>query len=77
MIIVDMRKDATDEAIAGEVAKMDLGLFSRFVTGAALHSLKKRAYTQAEFERMIAETPFGSVDISAGRMGFEIRLAKR
>ena len=76
-LIVDMRKDASNEAIADEVAKTALGLVSRFMTSAALHSLKKRAYTQPEFERMIAETPFGKAEIDAGPMGFEIRLAKR
>jgi ubiquinone/menaquinone biosynthesis C-methylase UbiE len=76
-LILDMRKDATNAAIADEVAKMDLGLVSRFMTSAALHSLKKRAYTQADFERMIAQTPFGTADIHAGAMGFEIRLEKR
>jgi len=76
-LIIDMRKDATNQAIRDEVAKMDLGLVSRFMTGAALHSLKKRAYTQHEFETMIAETPFGTADIHAGAMGFEILLTKR
>ncbi len=76
-LIVDMRKDATNEAIADEVAKMELGLVSRFMTSAALHSLKKRAYTQRDFEAKIAETPFGTADINAGPMGFEIRLTKR
>ncbi len=76
-LIVDMREDATNEAIADEVAKMELGLVSRFMTSAALHSLKKRAYTQRDFEAKIAETPFGTADINAGPMGFEIRLTKR
>lgn len=76
-LIVDMRKDATNKAIADEVGKMGLGAFGRFMTSAALHSLKKRAYTREEFARMIAETPFGSAEIEAGAMGFEIRLTKR
>ena len=47
------------------------------MTRAALRSLKKRAYTQKDFERMVAETPFGTAEINAEPMGVETRLAKR
>jgi ubiquinone/menaquinone biosynthesis C-methylase UbiE len=75
-VIVDMRKDASDQAIADQVAQMGLGLIGRFMTSATLHSLKSRAYTRADFERMIAETPFGTAKIDDEPMGFEITLTK-
>jgi ubiquinone/menaquinone biosynthesis C-methylase UbiE len=76
-LIIDLRKDATGDAIAGEVAKMRLGVLSALATRFALHSLKARAYTQDDFARMIEATPFGRGKIEVDGIGFEIRLVKQ
>ena len=75
-LIVDMRKDASNREIAEEVATMNQGWFDAIVTRGALRSLRARAYTREEFERMIADTPFGKAAISQGGIGFEIVLKK-
>jgi ubiquinone/menaquinone biosynthesis C-methylase UbiE len=74
--IIDMRSDASDQQISDEVAKMNLGRIDALFTRAALSSLRKRAYSHGEFERMIAATPFGRADIVDGPIGFEITLRK-
>jgi ubiquinone/menaquinone biosynthesis C-methylase UbiE len=75
-LIIDLRSDAPDEAIADEVERMQLGRMSAMVTRMTLRQLKKRAYSRAELDRMLAETPFHHGDIRSGGIGFEIRLAK-
>ena len=75
-LIVDMRRDATDSEIAEEVAKMNLNLFSAFVTRFILRALRRRAYSENDFDSMIAQTPFGHGAISGGGIGFEVRLTK-
>jgi ubiquinone/menaquinone biosynthesis C-methylase UbiE len=74
-VIVDMRKDASNRAIAEEVATMNQGWFNAMWTRSALRSLRGRAYTRTDFERMIAQTPFGA-DIRQDGIGFEITLMK-
>ena len=74
-VIVDMRRDASKRAIVDEVATMHQGWFNAMMTRGALRSLRGRAYTRADFERMIAETPFRG-DIRQDGIGFEITLTK-
>lgn len=40
-------------------------------------SLVKNAYTREQFEQMLAQTSFRSVDIQAQDMGFEIWMTKQ
>jgi ubiquinone/menaquinone biosynthesis C-methylase UbiE len=75
-LIVDLRRDASDKAIADEVTKMKLGRIGEFITRTTLRSLRKRAYSKKDFERMLAQTPFEHGDISEDGIGFEIRLTK-
>ena len=75
-MIVDMRRDATAAEIKDEVAKMDLGLFGALTTRFILRGLRRRAYTEEDFNRMIAQTPFGRGVITGGGIGFEVRLVK-
>jgi ubiquinone/menaquinone biosynthesis C-methylase UbiE len=76
-LVIDMRKDATHAAIADEVAKMNLGPLSAFMTKATLEHLKKRAYAKEDFVRMLEKTPFGQGAIDDGGIGFEIWLTKQ
>jgi ubiquinone/menaquinone biosynthesis C-methylase UbiE len=75
-LVVDMRKDATDRSIAELTASMNLGAVSRAMTRTALRSLRNRAYSREDFNRMLAETPFGHGDIREEPLGFEVRLTK-
>jgi ubiquinone/menaquinone biosynthesis C-methylase UbiE len=75
-LIVDMRTDATNREIAEEVATMRQGWLNAILTRGALRSLRARAYTREDFERMIADTPFGEAAIKQSGIGFEIMLKK-
>lgn len=75
-LIVDLRNDASDGAIAHEVTKMNLGRISEFVTRTALRSLRKRAYSKTDLKSMLGRTPFRHGEISEYGIGFEIRLTR-
>lgn len=75
-LIVDMRKEASNGEIAEEVSKMNLGFMGAMFARAALRSLRGRAYSRRDFERMIAQTAFGEGKIHEGAIGFEIYLSK-
>jgi ubiquinone/menaquinone biosynthesis C-methylase UbiE len=75
-LIVDMRKDASNREIVEEVATMRQGWLNAILTRGALRSLRIRAYTREDFERMITDTPFGEAAIKQSGIGFEIMLKK-
>jgi ubiquinone/menaquinone biosynthesis C-methylase UbiE len=75
-LIADIRREATDAGIATEVEKMRLKGVDAFFTRGALRSLRGRAYTGADFTRMIAEAGFSNARIDAEDIGFEIRLTR-
>jgi ubiquinone/menaquinone biosynthesis C-methylase UbiE len=75
-LIIDMRKEASNGEIAEEVSKMRLGSVDAFITRGALRSLRGRAYTAADFVRMIGEAGFSASRIDPGPIGFEIRLTR-
>jgi len=75
-MIVDMAREATNDAIAEEVSKMNLPPLSAFTTRFILRWLRRRAYSRSDFASMIGQTGFGHGEISAGGIGFEVRLTK-
>jgi ubiquinone/menaquinone biosynthesis C-methylase UbiE len=76
-LIIDMRYDASNAAIDERVAAMKLGpLNALFVRAVFKHSLRKRAYSRADFLHMAAQTPFGGAEIKEEPLGFEVRLRK-
>jgi ubiquinone/menaquinone biosynthesis C-methylase UbiE len=75
-LILDMRRDATKEAISDEVSRMNLDLVGRLMTTTILRRLRKRAYSRQDFDAMAAATPFGVADIVEGPIGFEVWLTK-
>jgi ubiquinone/menaquinone biosynthesis C-methylase UbiE len=75
-VIQDMSSDATHADIETEVKGMKLGPVSSFTTKATLEMLKRRAYSQAKFEQLAAESPFHSCTISTEGIGLEVRLEK-
>jgi ubiquinone/menaquinone biosynthesis C-methylase UbiE len=76
-LIVDMRRDATDAAIADRVAVMRLSRLDAWMTGFIFrHTLRDRAYAKADFDRMAAATPFGTCQVAEDPLGLEVRLHK-
>ncbi|HVS50692.1 MAG TPA: class I SAM-dependent methyltransferase [Candidatus Dormibacteraeota bacterium] len=75
-VIQDTSNDATHADIEHEVAGMQLGWLSSFTTKATLEMLKRRAYSPAQFERLAAESPFQTCEISTEGIGLTVRLQK-
>lgn len=75
-VIDDMSHDASHEDIANEVRSMGLGRLSSFMTTATLEGLRRRAYSRATFERLAAESPFGTCEVQAAGIGLRVRLTK-
>jgi ubiquinone/menaquinone biosynthesis C-methylase UbiE len=75
-VIQDMNGEATHADIQQEVKGMELGWLSTFTTQATLEMLKRRAYTPATFERLVAASPFGTGEIQAEGMSLAVRLRR-
>jgi ubiquinone/menaquinone biosynthesis C-methylase UbiE len=76
-LIIDMRNDASDEAIDAAVDDMHLGRIDAFLTRATFkHMLRKRAYSREDFQRMAAATQFDRADIVEAPLGFDVWLTK-
>ena len=75
--IYDLRHDASLEEIATEVRGMHLSALNAFVTRWTLRWLLKRAYSSDALQAMLAASRFGSGEIRADGIGFELRLAKK
>ncbi len=46
------------------------------MTKLALAGLRRRAYTVADFERLVAGTPFRTAEITTDGIGLDVRLTK-
>jgi ubiquinone/menaquinone biosynthesis C-methylase UbiE len=76
-LIIDMRGDATREALDRHVDGMGLTGFNRLMTRLAFRTtLVKSAYTRLQFEQMLARTNFAQVEISEAEIGLEIAMVK-
>jgi len=75
-LIQDMSSEASHADIEREVGAMQLGPVSTFTTKGTLEMLKRRAYSPAKFERLAAESPFGTCTINTEGIGLEVRLEK-
>jgi ubiquinone/menaquinone biosynthesis C-methylase UbiE len=76
-LIVDLRKDASLESINHEVDGMGLNAVNKVITKLVFRTfLLKTAYTQQQFQQMLAQANFRSVEIVAAGIGFEISMTK-
>jgi ubiquinone/menaquinone biosynthesis C-methylase UbiE len=76
-LIIDLRKDASIESINHEVDGMGLSPINKIVTKLTFRTfLLKTAYTKAQFQYMLAQANFRSVDIQEAGIGFEISMTK-
>jgi len=76
-LIIDLRRDATRESIAKAVDGMGLGAVNRLITKLTFRfMLLKRAYTKGEFESLLAQTGFRTVEIREDAIGLEIEMGK-
>jgi ubiquinone/menaquinone biosynthesis C-methylase UbiE len=76
-LIIDMRSDASREAIDAEVKRMGLGIINSMLTKFVFkHMLIKRAYSRLKIRDMVAQTPFGTCEIREEGIGMAISMAK-
>ncbi|MGA9668759.1 MAG: methyltransferase domain-containing protein [Terracidiphilus sp.] len=76
-LLIDLKGDASPEAIDHEVDRMRLSTFNRIMTRLAFKTmLLKRAYTKEQFQDMLWECKFSNVEIVESGLGLEIRMTK-
>jgi ubiquinone/menaquinone biosynthesis C-methylase UbiE len=76
-VIVDLRRDASAEEIEKEIKGMGLGPVNEMmVRWTFKQMLLKSAYSVADMESMIAQTPFGKGRIDVSGVGFQVWLEK-
>jgi ubiquinone/menaquinone biosynthesis C-methylase UbiE len=76
-LIIDLRKDASMDAINHAVDEMRLTAVNRVFTKLTFRFfLIRTAYTRAQFEDMLAQAHFSSVNIREAGIGFEISMTK-
>ncbi len=76
-LIIDLKRDASPDEVSREVDGMGLSTMNRILTKLAFKTmLIKSAYTKQEFQRMLAQAQFSSVDIREEKIGFEISMTK-
>lgn len=76
-LIIDLRPDASSEAINAEVNTMGLGWFNSLLTRLTFkYMLVKRAYSQEQFRQMASQTPFRTCELQEDAIGLVIALTK-
>lgn len=76
-LIIDLRRDTSNERIGQAVEQMHLGAVNRMITKLTFRFvLLKRAYTKSEFEQFADQTKFDAVEIEEGAIGLEVMLHK-
>jgi ubiquinone/menaquinone biosynthesis C-methylase UbiE len=76
-VLIDLKGGASAQAIGHHVDRMHLSAVNRILTKLAFRTmLLKSAYTRAQFEHMLAQANFASVDIREEELGFEIWMTR-
>lgn len=75
-IIQDMNREASSSDIAVEVKAMGLGRGSAAVTRLVLARLRRRAYSEAQFKQLVADSSFRTCEVTADGIGLEVRMSK-
>jgi ubiquinone/menaquinone biosynthesis C-methylase UbiE len=76
-VILDLRGDASHQAINEEVKQLRLNRINTFITKWTFRNvLLKNAYTKAEIKQFISQTDFIKHEILEDNVGMEIRLEK-
>ena len=76
-VIIDLKRNASPEEVSRAVGGMGLSWFNGILTKLVFKTmLLKSAYTKEEFQQMLAQANFSSVEINEDGMGFEIWMTK-
>jgi ubiquinone/menaquinone biosynthesis C-methylase UbiE len=76
-VIEDLRQDASVADIDAEVASMGQGPVQAAMTKVALIGLRRRAYSPARFQQLVADSPFRTCEVHRQGVGMSIRMTKR
>jgi ubiquinone/menaquinone biosynthesis C-methylase UbiE len=76
VVIQDMSSEAAAGDIADEVKRMALSPTNAFFTRSALAMLRRRAYSRAEFERLVGRSAFGTAEVRTEGIGIEVRVRR-
>ena len=76
-LIIDLRKDASQQEIDSAVESFDVSGLNKAVIKLTFRTmLLKRAYTRSQIEQFVAKTGFQSVQIEPSPISLEILLTK-
>ena len=76
-MVADLCKDASADEIEAYVRRSGRNRFDAWMTNWTFrHVLLKRAYTRDDFIRMSKQSRFGSCQITASTIGFEVQFTK-
>lgn len=76
-LILDLRSDASTDAIAAHIKSMGVGWINAVLMKWIFKCmLLKRAYSQEQFRQMALESPFGGCEIRTDAIGMEAWLRK-
>jgi ubiquinone/menaquinone biosynthesis C-methylase UbiE len=76
-VIIDLKGNASPSEISREVDGMGLSPFNRWLTKLAFKTmLLRRAYRREQFQKMLEQATFSSVEINEADLGFEIWLTR-
>lgn len=75
--MIDLRKDTSKESVNEAVDRMCLSKLNTVITKLTFrYMLLKRAYTRIDFEQLLSQTKFGSVQIREDLIGLELSLQR-
>ena len=76
-LIIDLRRDASRDAINDEVENMGLNWINKFFTKLTFRfMLLRNSYTKSEIEKLVSYTNFRKYNIPLDPLGFELWLHK-
>jgi ubiquinone/menaquinone biosynthesis C-methylase UbiE len=77
-LIIDLRRDASEDSISEAVNAMKVGVLNGIITKLTFRfMLLKRAYSRSGFEKLISQTGFNEIQIQENLIALEILLSKR
>jgi cyclopropane fatty-acyl-phospholipid synthase-like methyltransferase len=76
-LILDLRKDASEQDIEQEIRGMHMSAFNAWLTKWIFRfGLLRTAYTRPALEAVVAQSNFSRSDLQQAGIGFELRLTK-
>jgi ubiquinone/menaquinone biosynthesis C-methylase UbiE len=76
-LIIDLRRDASNQSVSAAVERMGLGRLNTLITKLTFRfMLLERAYTRSEFQQFLARANFETVEVKEDLTGLELSLRR-